>query len=527
MKARGAIVGVTALALVGGLCLSASAAAAPTAKAKAKKPAAAKTACTPEKAALAQKSKTSILRRLMEKMERATRGDGFANEGDRWNEWFYGQRKYPATTLPPDAIGKALRAAKRNNTPKLQTGTASAGAAGKSKATAALVVPSWVALGPSQIPGGQTDTSLGGGPNPFAAGTVSGRVSAIAVDPTDPNTVYCGGAQGGVWKTTNALAPSPTWTPISDFEASLAIGDIAIDPVDHNIIYVGTGEANGSCDSYFGQGILRSTDGGSTWTLLNGGGFFTSEAISRIVIDPATAGSATSTTLWASTVLGFFASGTEDCNIPPGAYNGALFRSTDSGATWQVQDVPTGAAGSARIHDMALDPADSNVLYVAVRGFPEATGGIWRSNNALDVHPKFNKVDTKFANTLLASPPIRRITADAPPGEDALRGTQRLGLHPLGLLQVHERRRHLGARRRRQERTGQGAGHHRHPEERPVVHVVHGGPPHRPRQPVLAARHLGDEPRHAQAQCHDGWGDDADDLVRGVVSALLRGSVLL
>ena len=165
----------------------------------------------------------------MEKMERATRGEGFANEGDRWNEWFYGQRKYPATTLPPDAIGKALRAAKRNNTPK-RGPEPRRQARRESKATAALTVPSWVPLGPSQIPGGQTDTSLGGGPNPFAAGTVSGRVSAIAVDPTDPNTVYCGGAQGGVWKTTNALAASPTWTPISDFEASLAIGDIAIDP---------------------------------------------------------------------------------------------------------------------------------------------------------------------------------------------------------------------------------------------------------------------------------------------------------
>src|SRR5262249_48375637 len=152
------------------------------------------------------------------------------------------------------------------------------------------------------------------GANPFVGGAVSGRVSAIAVDPTNPNVVYCGGAQGGVWKTTNALAASPTWTPITDSQASLATGDIQIDPLDHNLIYVGTGEANGSCDSYYGQGILRSTDGGATWTLLTGGGFFTNQAISRIVIDPDTAGSATSTTLWAATVLAFFSSGTEDCN---------------------------------------------------------------------------------------------------------------------------------------------------------------------------------------------------------------------
>src|ERR1700693_2925805 len=126
MKAKGVIVGVTALVLAGGLCLSASASAATPAKAKTKKSAPARTAGTPRKAALARKSKTTILQRLMEKMERATRGEGLANEGDRWNEWFYGQRKYPATTLPPDAIGKALRAAKRNNTPRGQVGTASA-----------------------------------------------------------------------------------------------------------------------------------------------------------------------------------------------------------------------------------------------------------------------------------------------------------------------------------------------------------------------------------------------------------------
>jgi hypothetical protein len=415
MKAKGTLVGVGVFAVALLLCEPAAAASAKKSKAKKKpveKPAVAETYCPPIDGAeiVGPGGQSGILERMMEKKESATRGEGFANEsdheGDAWNQWFFSQRKYPAKTLPPDAIGKALRAAKRNNTSGHWNAT------GMLATRALAATPSWTALGPSQIPGGQTDTTHGGPPgsNPYAAGTVSGRVSAIAVDPTDPNVVYCGGAQGGVWKTTNALAASPTWTPISDFEASLAIGDIAIDPVDHNIIYVGTGEANGSCDSYYGQGILRSTDGGATWTLFNGGGFFTNEAISRIVIDPDSAGSATSTTLWASTVLGFFASGTEDCNAPPGAYNGALFRSTDSGQTWEVQDVPTGAAGSARVHDLGLDPENSNFLYVAVRGFPEATGGIWRSNNAKAKNAHFNKVDTKFAQVDVADPPVRRIT---------------------------------------------------------------------------------------------------------------------
>jgi hypothetical protein len=417
MKAKGVFVGAAVFTLALMLCGTAAAASVKKKSKTQTEPVAAQTNaetyCPPIDGAeiVGPGGQSRILERMLEKREGTTRGEGFANEsdheGDAWNQWFFSQRKYPATTLPPDAIGKALRAAKQHNRPHLN---GSAEPTDMLAPRALAATPSWTALGPSQIPGGQTDTSHGGGGNPFAAGTVSGRVSAIAVDPTDPNVVYCGGAQGGVWKTTNALSATPTWTPISDFEASLAIGDIAIDPVDHNIIYVGTGEANGSCDSYYGQGILRSTDGGATWTLFNGGGFFTNEAISRIVIDPDSAGSATSTTLWASTVLGFFSSGTEDCNLPPGAYNGALFRSTDSGATWEVQDVPTGGAGSARVHDMGLDPENSNVLFVAVRGFPATAGGIWRSNNAKAKNAHFNKVDTKFAQVDVADPPVRRIT---------------------------------------------------------------------------------------------------------------------
>src|SRR4029450_8048831 len=87
------------------------------------KPAVAETYCPPIDGAeiVGPAGQSGILKPIMRIKERAPRGEGFANEsdheGDAWNQWFFSQRKYPAKTLPPDAIGKALRGAKRNNTP--------------------------------------------------------------------------------------------------------------------------------------------------------------------------------------------------------------------------------------------------------------------------------------------------------------------------------------------------------------------------------------------------------------------------
>ena len=130
----------------------------------------------------------------------------------------------------------------------------------------------WQPVGPAQVV-----TS--------AYGNVAGRVTSIAADPSDSsgNTVYVGSAFGGIWKSTNAAGnpASVTFVPLTDSvyssisgynEApSLSIGAVSVQPVSAGtspVILAGTGVANDTSASYFGSGILRSTDGGAQWALI-------------------------------------------------------------------------------------------------------------------------------------------------------------------------------------------------------------------------------------------------------------------
>ena len=100
----------------------------------------------------------------------------------------------------------------------------------------------------------------GGGPGP---GWVTGRMTALALD---GHTVFAGGADGGVWRSTDG---GDHWTPLTDFLPTTSIGSLAVNPVDHSV-WVGTGESNTSSDSFMGMGVYRSTDDGNTWKHVGG-----------------------------------------------------------------------------------------------------------------------------------------------------------------------------------------------------------------------------------------------------------------
>jgi hypothetical protein len=155
---------------------------------------------------------------------------------------------------------------------------ARAHAAAQPASDAPLSSGGWTPLGPVPLASDATGTGF------QDYHQVSGQATAVAIDSADPtgNTVYIGGAQGGVWKSTNAatsIANNVTWTALTDDQATLSIGSIVIQPGNSNpnqsVILVGTGEADSSADSYFGLGFLRSADGGTTWAPListaNGG----------------------------------------------------------------------------------------------------------------------------------------------------------------------------------------------------------------------------------------------------------------
>jgi len=220
------------------------------------------------------------------------------------NDWFFMQRAYPLGDIPIDRYLASVRQAQKM---RAETSTKDA------------VV--WSEAGPTNIPG---------------------RITDLLIHPDEPNTICAGAACGGVFKSTDN---GSTWFPIFDEQGTPSIGALAMHPVYTSVLYCGTGEANGSGDSYPGTGIYKSTDGGSSWVHA---GLENSYHIGRIAVHPL------------SPNIIFVAAGGKLFGKNP---ERGVYKSTDSGASWYQKLY---ISDSTAATDVAVDPTDPNIVYAAM-----------------------------------------------------------------------------------------------------------------------------------------------------------------
>lgn len=244
--------------------------------------------------------------------------------------------------------------------------------------TAALVLPvgahgqaspintnkKWKPQGPGPAAFGQSE-------NAAPDDAVSGAVHTVLAHPTNPQILYIGSVNGGVWKTTNAQTATPSWKALTDGLPTSAIGAMAFDTTDatSNTIWAGVGRY-----SSFGRlggnrvGLFKTTNGGSSWTSVTGGGVLLGKNISGVVAQ-------------GNTIV--ISVNEADVNAIP---NLGIWRSTDGGATFTQISNGTGAATGLPggvTHDLVVDPTNPARLFTSVTfaNLVGGTNGVYRSLN--------------------------------------------------------------------------------------------------------------------------------------------------
>ena len=191
---------------------------------------------------------------------------------------------------------------------------------------------------------------------------MSGRIETAAPEPANPNIMYVAADGGGVWETTDWLSTSPTWTPLTDSQSSTVTGSgdytfdaMAVYPGNPSIIYAAAAGPGG--------GILKSTNGGQSWTLL--GQFALRPGGLRV----AGGRSEQLQNIYVTVLYG------------PNTNSGGVYKSTDGGVTWTNT---TASFFTGWASDVAIDPANPSILYAgltqdtvntAVNGMYESTNG--------------------------------------------------------------------------------------------------------------------------------------------------------
>jgi uncharacterized repeat protein (TIGR01451 family) len=217
----------------------------------------------------------------------------------------------------------------------------------------------WGNLGPNPIVQGVRSP----GPQAFAA--MSGRIGALAI--RQNGQFILGAAQGGIWLYTPPVAPATlgTWTPKTDDLPSLSIGALKVAPSNDLIVYAGTGEGALSGDSYYGNGILKSSDGGAHWNHVSGD-YFQAVSISGLVVDPTNPNH-----LYVSALRG---RGGARRTTPPDHSRFGIWESKDGAATWTLLKEAKAEANGAT--DIEIDPQNPLILYSSFWG-----DAIYKSTN--------------------------------------------------------------------------------------------------------------------------------------------------
>ncbi len=225
---------------------------------------------------------------------------------------------------------------------------------------------SWESLGPMPM---QSKTFAG-----VDFGNVTGRITAVAVHPSNPSTILVGGATGGIWKSTD---DGRFWKAVSDSAPALASSDIAFAPSNPSILYAATGEADSadlefrpssSMGIYLGAGLMKSVDGGDSWTRVDAAGQLPPNSIlSRVVVHPQDP---------SKVLVGVYV--WQEVATNKGRVGGA-YRSTDGGVTFT-------RTFSLSVSDLVRDPASPDAVFAAfgVTGgcssCPDASG-VYRSTD--------------------------------------------------------------------------------------------------------------------------------------------------
>ena len=317
-------------------------------------------------------------------------------------EWFYTQRAYPLPHIPTGARLKGIAEIDRIDAQAQVIRQPAGTAPDNSMTSKALRVGNWTSIGPQPTSAGTNFVS-------------AGRVNSIAIDPQNSNTLYIGAAEGGVWKSTDG---GTTWKSLTDAQPSMANGAIALDPNNSDIIYVGTGEENFAIDSYYGAGILKSTDAGATWTNIVGpflhayiGGMAVNPSNSQVLLCSSDTGiwrSADGATTWTNVLKGAGTAVLFDptngqiafaaLGSPFGAFENGVYKSIDGGQTWQ--SLRGSGANSLPITDvgrisLSIAPSSPSTLFAAVHNYSDGSlldifkttdgGSLWNPTHAPDI----------------------------------------------------------------------------------------------------------------------------------------------